>query len=890
MTDTTPHATIYRKNYQPPAYQVDTIDLRFELGEETTRVHSRLKVRANPAAVPGQPLRLDGHRAVLLGVGLDGVPLLEDQYALDGESLTIAGVPAAFTLEITTEIRPQDNTFLEGLYRSGGMFCTQCEAEGFRSITFFPDRPDVLSVYTVTIVADKGRYPVLLANGNPVESGNLADGRHFAVWHDPFPKPCYLFALVAGNLHCHEGSFTTRSGREVTLRIFVEEKNRSKCDHALRSLQKSMAWDEQVFGREYDLDLFMIVAVDDFNMGAMENKGLNIFNSRYVLASPATATDDDFQAIEEVVGHEYFHNWTGNRVTCRDWFQLSLKEGLTIFRDQEFSADMQSRGVKRISDVRLLRTHQFPEDGGPLAHPVRPDSYMEINNFYTTTVYNKGGEVIRMMHTLLGAEKFRQGMDLYFQRHDGQAVTVEDFVRAMEDGGQRDLGQFRRWYEQAGTPQLELGGSFDAAAGTFTLVVRQSCPPTPGQPDKLPFHIPLAMGLLGRDGRQLPCSLAGETVPGPVSRLLEIRQAEETFVFTGLAEEPVPALLRGFSAPVRLSYPYSYDDLMLLMAHEPDPFCRWEAGQKLAVELILDLVAELHAGRELRLDPGFVAAFRETLTSGDGDRAFLAEALTLPSEAYLAELMAVADPTALHTARQFVRKGLAEGLRDDFLAVWQECRSRRPYAVDDNRAGHRRLANLCLAYLMTIGEQDVIDACLEQCREVDNMTDVMGALAPLASCECPERSLALEEFYAKWQDDRQVVDKWFSVQATATLPGTLAHVTRLLEHPAFELTNPNRFRSLVGAFSQANPARFHDPDGSGYRFLGDQLLRLVPVNPQVAARMLTPLTRWQRLDPARQTLMVEQLRRIKTLPGLPRDVFEVVEKSLAASDQEHYNH
>ncbi len=883
MSDTTPHATIYRKEYQPPAHLVDTIALRFELGEETTRVQSRMVLRANPAAAPGQPLRLDGHRAVLLGVGLDGVPLREDRYALDGENLTIADVPAAFTLEITTEIRPQDNTFLEGLYRSGGMFCTQCEAEGFRAITYFPDRPDVLSVYTVTIVADKTRYPILLANGNPVEQGDLADGRHFAVWHDPFPKPCYLFALVAGNLHCHQGSFTTCSGREVTLRIFVEEKNRHKCDHALRSLQKSMAWDEQVFGREYDLDLFMIVAVDDFNMGAMENKGLNIFNSRYVLASPATATDDDFQAIEEVVGHEYFHNWTGNRVTCRDWFQLSLKEGLTIFRDQEFSADMQSRGVKRISDVRLLRTHQFAEDGGPLAHPVRPDAYMEINNFYTVTVYNKGGEVIRMLHTLLGAAKFRQGMDLYFQRHDGQAVTVEDFVRAMEAGGQRDLGQFRRWYEQAGTPQLELGGSFDASAGTFTLVVRQSCPPTPGQPDKLPFHIPLAMGLLGRDGRQLPCSLAGETVPGPVSRLLEIRQAEETFVFTGLNAAPVPALLRGFSAPVRLSYPWSHDELVLLMAHEPDPFCRWEAGQQLAVELILDLVADLHAGRELLLDSGFVAAFRAVLTSGDGDRAFLAEALTLPSEAYLAELMAVADPTALHTARQFVRKGLAERLRDDFLAIWKQCRSTAPYAVDDGRAGDRRLANLCLAYLMTLGDQDISAACLAQCREADNMTDVMGALAPLASSECPERSLALEEFYARWQDDRQVVDKWFSVQATATLPDTLVHVARLLAHPAFELTNPNRFRSLVGAFSQANPARFHDPDGSGYRFMGDQLLRLVPVNPQVAARLLTPLTRWQRLDPARQALMLEQLRRIKALPDLPRDVFEVVEKSLVGS-------
>lgn len=881
MTDS-PHPIIYREDYTPPDYLVETVELRFELGEETTRVRSRMSVRANPDAAPGaRPFRLDGHRAVLLGLALDGTPLAVDRYLLNGEGLTIPSVPPEFILEVITELRPGENTFLEGLYRSAGMFCTQCEAEGFRSITYFPDRPDVLSVYTVTVVADRSSCPVLLANGNLVETGDLSEGRHYATWHDPFPKPCYLFAMVAGDLVCLEDGFVTRSGRNVALRIYVQEQNREKCGHALRSLKKAMRWDEETFGREYDLDCYMIVAVDDFNMGAMENKGLNIFNSRYVLASPETATDDDFQAIEEVIGHEYFHNWTGNRVTCRDWFQLSLKEGLTIFRDQEFSADMESRGVKRISDVRYLRTHQFAEDAGPTAHPVRPDSYMEINNFYTATVYHKGSEVIRMLHTMLGAGGFRKGMDLFFERHDGKAVTVEDFVRAMEDASGKDLGQFRRWYGQAGTPRLEACGSFDPQAGTYTLTVRQSCPPTPGQPEKAPLHLPLALGLLDRGGRELPCTLKGENAAGPTSRILELRTEEETFIFSGLDSEPVPALLRGFSAPVVLDYPYSHDDLVLLMAHERDPFCRWEAGQRLAIQLLLGLVEDLKAGRPLQLDAGFVAAFRSILAGEEKDRAFLAEALTLPSEAYLAEQMEVVDPTAIHQARQFVRRGLADRLRPEFLRVREECLATAPYAVDDGRSGDRRLANLCLGYLMTLGSPVIMELCLRQFREADNMTDVMGALVPLASCDCPERRTALDEFYLKWKGERQVVDKWFSVQASSTLPGTLAEVIRLMDHPDFELANPNRCRSLVGVFSQANPARFHAPDGSGYRFLGDQLLRLIPLNPQVSARLLTPLTRWRRFDQVRQALMLDQLRRIRALHNLPRDVYELVEKSLA---------
>jgi len=874
------HTTIHRHDYRPPDYTVDSIDLRFELGEETTLVRSRLALRATYDRAGGKrPLVLDGHRFALRSLRLDGTLLPPEAFQVSEEKLVVPSVPPAFTLEVETELRPQDNTFLEGLYRSGGMFCTQCEAQGFRSITYYPDRPDVLSIYTVTIIADRKHYPVLLSNGNPVDRGELPDGRHFITWHDPFRKPSYLFALVAGKLACCEDGFTTCSGRQVSLRLYLQEENRHKGAHALRSLKKAMAWDEETFGREYDLDCYMVVAVDDFNMGAMENKGLNVFNSRYVLATPETATDEDYQAIEEVIGHEYFHNWSGNRVTCRDWFQLSLKEGLTIFRDQEFSADMESRGVKRIADVRYLRTAQFAEDSGPLAHPVRPDSYMEINNFYTMTVYNKGAEVIRMLRALLGAERFRKGMDLYFERHDGQAVTIEDFVQAMADAGGRNLDQFRRWYSQAGTPRLEVSGVFEAADGVFTLTVRQSCPETPGQPKKHPFHLPLAVGLLDRDGRELPVTLFGESTPGPTTRILEVCKAEQTFHFSGLEHEPVPALLRGFSVPAKLDYPYRHDDLVLLMAHETDPFCRWEAGQQLASGVILGLVADHQAGRELKPDQAFVAAYRTTLTSGEQDRAFLAEALTLPSEKYLAELMPVIDPEAIHVARKFLVRTLAAQLRDDFLAVREACRGMHPYSVDDGRSGERRLANLCLACLMTLEEQAITDLCIQQYRTADNMTDTVGALVPLASCNGPERSEVLEDFYRRWQGDRQVVDKWFSLRAMSDLPGTMADVRALIDHPAFELTNPNRFRALVGAFSQNQP-HFHAPDGSGYRFLADQLLRLIPLNPQVSARLLAPLTTWRRFEPGRRALMQQELQRVRALPQLPRDVYEVVAKSL----------
>jgi len=875
------HRTVYRKEYTAPDYRIDSIDLRFELGEEVTIVTSRMAVRAADDLVAGtRPLILNGKNLTMRALTLDGEALGRSRYSVTDELLTLHDVPAVFTLEVTTELRPQDNTALEGLYRSAGMFCTQCEAEGFRAITYYPDRPDVLTLFTTTIIADRERYPVLLSNGNLQERGELPDGRHFAVWLDPFKKPSYLFALVAGDLVCIADTFTTCSGREVALEIYVHQQNSSKCDHAMQSLKKAMRWDEEVYGREYDLDCYMIVAVDDFNMGAMENKGLNVFNSCYVLASPATATDNDYHAIEEVIAHEYFHNWSGNRVTCRDWFQLSLKEGLTVFRDQEFSSDMQSRGVKRIEDVRGLRTSQFAEDGGPMAHPVRPDSYIEINNFYTSTVYNKGAELVRMQHTMLGAGRFRRGMDLYFDRFDGQAVTVDDFVQTMAEAGNIDLGQFALWYSQAGTPQLSACGSYNSADKTFTLTVRQSCPATPGQPEKRPLHIPLSLGLLGKCGEGLPLTLVGESTQTATTRLLHLHSAEESFCFAGLDEEPTPALLRGFSAPVKIEYPYRHEQLALLMAHEQDHFCRWEAGQKMAVQVVLGLAEDRQKGVELALDPAFADAFRVTLASGQPDRAFLAETLALPTEKYLAELVQVVDPAAIHEARQFVVRTLATLFREELLTLRSKCLSDKPYAPGDGRSGDRRLANLCLVYLMSNGGQSDIDLCLQQYRMSDNMTDTIGALLPLSSCDCPERRETLDDFYQRWQGDRLVVDKWFSLQAASTLPGALDEIRALLDHPAFELTNPNRFRSLVGAFSQGNQVRFHDPDGAGYRFLADQLLRLIPVNPQVSARMLAPLTTWRRFEPVRSEQMRQQLQRIQASPDLPRDVYEVVTKSL----------
>jgi aminopeptidase N len=876
------HKTIYQRDYTPPDYLIENVELNFDLGEDSTLVRSRLAIAgAYDRSQGARPLLLVGKDLVLKSVVLDGLPLTADMYAVDDETLTIADVAMSFILEIETEIRPQENTSLEGLYKSSGNFCTQCEAEGFRKITYFLDRPDVMARYTTTIVADKVRYPVLLSNGNLVASGDLEGGRHYAAWDDPFRKPCYLFALVAGDLACVADSFVTCSGRTIALQIFVQSHNLAKCDHAMASLKKAMQWDEEVYGCEYDLDTYMIFAADDFNFGAMENKGLNIFNSKYVLASPETATDADFQAIEEVIGHEYFHNWTGNRITCRDWFQLSLKEGLTIFRDQEFSADMESRAVKRITDVRLLRTKQFPEDAGPLAHPVRPDSYMEISNFYTMTVYYKGSEVVRMIRTLLGPEGFRKGMDLYFARHDGNAVTVEDFVRAMEDANAADLGQFRLWYSQAGTPRLTASIVHDPSSATCDLTIRQTCLPTPGQVEKLPLHIPVAIGLLDVDGKDLPLFPEGaSSVPGDTTRVLELRQEEETFRFERVPHKPVASLLRRFSAPVNLHFNYSDTELMFLLKHDSDPFNRWEAGQRLVVATILKLVDDFREGRTLRIAGEFTDAFAGVLAESGLDQAFVAEVLTLPGEDYLAELMTEVDVTAIHVAREFVREQLALALRELLLDTYRAAAADGPYRADAASTGRRSLKNLCLSYLLALNDQAVIDLGFHQFNRSDNMTDVIGALAPLTKTDCPERIEALAAFYAKWHDESLVLDKWFSLQATSPLPGTLAEVRSLLDHPAFEIRNPNRVRALIGAFCQGNQLRFHDANGEGYALLGDQIARLHSLNPQMAARLLGGLSNWQRFDDGRQALMKAQLERILHLPDLAKDVYEIAIKSL----------
>jgi aminopeptidase N len=875
------HRTIHQRDYTPPNYLVETVELTFDLDAESTEVLSRLKLHSNHDRSGGAlPLFLDGQDLTLLSLKLDGNELAAERYRVEDHGLTISDPPESFLLEIVTRICPRANTALSGLYISGPMLCTQCEAEGFRRITYFPDRPDVMAVYTVTLKGDKASAPVLLANGNRVAQGDLPDGRHFATWHDPFKKPSYLFAVVAGDLEHISDRFTTMSGRNVNLEIYVERKNLGKCEHALRSLMRAMRWDEQQFGREYDLDTYMVVAVDDFNMGAMENKGLNVFNSRYVLASAESATDEDYQAIEEVIGHEYFHNWTGNRITCRDWFQLSLKEGLTIFRDQEFSADMQSRPVKRISDVRSLRSSQFAEDAGPLAHPVRPESYVEINNFYSMTVYHKGGEVIRMLQTLLGRDGFRAGMDLYFSRFDGQAVRVDDFVQAMADAGKRDLSQFMRWYDQAGTPLLEVRDVYDESERVYTLTVSQSCPPTPGQPVKEPYHLPLAVGLLDREGRELPLRLQGEAQGAGSTRVLEVREASQSFRFLDVPSRPVPSLLRNFSAPVKLDYPYSEEDLALLMTHDSDPFVRWEAGQVQGVQLILALVADRQAGRELAVKESFIDSFRALLSDVKQERAFLAEALTLPAESYLAEQMEVVDPVAIHEAREFVRAVLGQRLRAELLATREDCLPRAPYRPDDGLAGCRRLKNLCLAYLIAGCSKETTQLAMAQFKSADNMTDSLGALTPLASCDCPESEEALAAFYERWRDDRGVIDKWFSLQAMSRRPDTLARVVSLLDHPDFDIRNPNRVRALVGAFSQGNHARFHDPSGAGYRLLADQVLRLNSINPQIAARMLTPFSRWRRYDENRQELMKKELNRILAEPNLARDVYELAAKSL----------
>ncbi|WP_409263774.1 aminopeptidase N [Pseudomonas putida] len=877
---------IYLKDYQAPEYLIDETHLTFELFEDHTLVHAQLVMRRNPARGAGlPPLELDGQQLELLRASLDDQELQPGDYRLDADSLTVQPKAERFTLDTSVKIHPESNTALEGLYKSGKMFCTQCEAEGFRKITYYLDRPDVMSTFTTTVIAEQHRYPVLLSNGNPIGSGPAEDGRHWATWEDPFMKPAYLFALVAGDLWCVEDSFTRQSGREVTLRIYVEPENIDKCDHAMVSLKKSMRWDEEVYGREYDLDIFMIVAVNDFNMGAMENKGLNIFNSSCVLARAETATDAAHQRVEGVVAHEYFHNWSGNRVTCRDWFQLSLKEGFTVFRDAEFSADMNSRTVKRIEDVAYLRTHQFAEDAGPMAHPVRPESFIEISNFYTLTVYEKGAEVVRMVRTLLGSEGFRKGSDLYFERHDGQAVTTDDFIKAMEDANGVDFTQFKRWYSQAGTPRLEVSEAYDAAAQTYSLTFRQSCPQTPDKAEKLPFVIPVELGLLDADGNDLPLQLAGEDGAQGTSRVLSVTDAEQTFTFQGIQAKPLPSLLRGFSAPVKLSFPYDRDQLMFLMQHDSDGFNRWEAGQQLSVQVLQELIGQHQRGEALKLDQRLITALGTVLGNESLDPAMVAEMLSLPGEAYLTEISQVADVDAIHAAREFARQQIAEHLFDALWARYQanrEVSRSTAYVASAEHFARRSLQNIALSYLMQSGKQQVLEATLEQFEHCDNMTERLTALAVLVNSPFEaERAKALAAFAEHFKDNPLVMDQWFSVQAASTLPGGLARVKALMQHPAFTLKNPNKVRALIGAFAGQNLVNFHAADGSGYRFLADLVIELNALNPQIASRQLAPLTRWRKYDDARQALMKGELERILASGELSSDVYEVVSKSLA---------
>ena len=872
---------IHLKDYRPPDWLVETVTLDFSLHPTETRVRAVLKLKPNPGS-PAAPLVLDGDGLALKTLKIDGADPAPDSFLVTPDQLTIPQPPnRPFTLEIVTAVNPTANTQLSGLYRSSGTWCTQCEAEGFRRITYFPDRPDVMAVYTTRIEAEINQAPVLLANGNLVESGDLPDGRHYAVWHDPHPKPSYLFALVGGDLACVEDTFRTMSGREVTLRIYVEHGKQDRCGYAMDSLKRAMRWDEEAFGREYDLDIFMIVAVSDFNMGAMENKGLNVFNDKYVLATSETATDGDFAHIEAIIAHEYFHNWTGNRITCRDWFQLCLKEGLTVFRDQEFSSDMRSRPVKRISDVRGLRAMQFIEDAGPLAHPVRPETYKEINNFYTATVYEKGAEVVRMVQTLIGREKFRAGMDLYFARHDGEAATIEQFIQCFADSSGRDMAQFMRWYSQAGTPEVTVATRFDAARKAFALTCKQNVPPTPGQPSKEPMVIPLAFGLVGPDGADLPLTQTkGATVDHGV---LVLSEAEQEFEFSGIAAPPVLSINRGFSAPIKLETDLDGDQLAFLAAHDSDPFNRWQALQTISMRLLIDNAAKLRAGKLPRSDERLMVALAAILEDAALEPAFVALALVPPGEGDIArEIGRDIDPEAIHQARQALRAEIGARLGAALSTTHEHMTVPGGYTPDATSAGRRALRNTALDLLAATGGQAAIARAVAQYAAADNMTERMAALATLSLHDVPERWQALDDFYRRYAADALVIDKWFSLQATIPQTDTLDNVRKLTGHPAFSMVNPNRVRALIGAFAQANPTQFNRADGAGYAFIADTVLALDPRNPQVAARMATAFRTWRILEPARRALAESALRRIKDAPGLSRDLSDIVERALAA--------
>ncbi|WP_305073688.1 aminopeptidase N [Propionivibrio sp.] len=902
MSHDTP-TPIRLEDYTPPPFLIDAVKLDVDVRETGTITTALLDVQRNPALAARVPLALDGEDLETLAVDIDGRTLAASEFSIEGNRLTIAEVPDRFVLKTTVRIQPDKNTQLSGFYRSRDGYFTQCEPEGFRRITWFIDRPDVMARYTVTLHADKATFPILLANGNPVASGDEGgedEGRHFATWEDPFRKPSYLFAMVAGKLDVLRDTYRTASGRDVLLAIFVEPGKLDQCAHAMEALKKSMRWDEQRFGLECDLDHYMIVAVGDFNMGAMENKGLNIFNTKYVLARADLATDTDFENIDRVVAHEYFHNWTGNRVTCRDWFQLSLKEGLTVFRDQEFGADTHSRQVARIREVRGLRAMQFPEDAGPMAHPVRPSTYVEINNFYTATVYEKGAEVVRMIQTLIGREAFRKGMDIYFERHDGQAVTCDDFVAAMAAASGFDFTPFMAWYHQAGTPRVTARGTYDAGNRRYMLTLAQSCAPTPGQPEKTPYLIPVAVGLVGPDGENLdltvqtpsfrrkPESRIAENELDPGLRrddgesrqtvVLQLTEPEQTFVFENVPAAPVPSLLRNFSAPVVLDYPYSDADLAHLLAHDSDPFNRWEAGQRLFGRLILANAQRISEGATADCPASVIDAARKVLL-GDSDPAFIAEALTLPGEATLAEQMEVVDPEALFLARSGLARTLAVALEADFRTLYTRLAPVGDYRAETAEAGRRRLRNLCLDYLNRTDTSGNRALAFGQFLTADNMTDQFAALAVLANNPGDEGGQALADFYRRWQHEALVVDKWLAVQAASCLPDTPQRVEELTRHPAFDLKNPNKVYSLLRTFG-GNHRHFHAADGSGYRFLAGRIAALDPVNPQVAARLARCFDRWKKFDAGRQAQARAALESLHRQDGLSRDVFEVVDKAL----------
>ncbi len=866
------HETKYLKDYRPPAYWIDSIDLQFDLYEEEVIVSSFMKIRRNnEQAGEHTPLVLDCKEPDIIHVVAGDMVLLPGEYEVSKTYFKLNRVPENFTLEIKNRLKPHKNTSLEGLYKSSGTFCTQCEAEGFRKIIAYPDRPDVMSRFSCVITADKGRYPVLLSNGNLVDKGDLKDNRHYVKWEDPFKKPSYLFALVAGDLVCIKDQFTTCSGRDITLHIYVEAENKDKCDHAMKSLKQSMAWDEERFGLEYDLDLYQIVAVNDFNMGAMENKGLNVFNSKYVLARPETATDLDFMNIQGVIGHEYFHNWTGNRVTLKNWFQLSLKEGLTVFRDQEFTSDLNSRAVKRISDVKSLRTLQFPEDAGPMSHPVRPEAYIEMNNFYTMTVYQKGAEVIRMIFEILGKETFKKALDLYFERFDGQAVTTEDFVQTMEDASGVDLSRFRLWYSQSGTPRVSITRTYDKDTRQLCVTLSQKTMPDHNQANKEALHIPVRFGLLDKNGKE---------ITPPAQSLLQLKSDENTWVFDNVPEGTIPSLFRGFSAPVIVDSDLSHEELAFLMAHDTDAFNRWDAAQQLYFREIDRLVSAVQNHSELVLSSHLMDAFKKALQDTAQDGALTAKTITLPDENEIGEKYDIIDVDAIHTAREFLRKTIATALETQLLDTLKKCSKTDPKDISNAAMADRSLENAVLFYLASLDTPTYKKMMHDYFMSAGNMTMEIAALALLCDMEDGQAEAALDQFYQKWRTDLLVMDKWFSVQAAATRSGSLERIKALCQHPDFNWKNPNRIRSLIGVFGMGNPFVFHQKDGEGYRFFADQVIHLDKINPQVTARMVSAFNRYRRYDEGRRSLMQQELQRIHAVPGLSRDVYEIVSRAL----------